>query len=130
MSASSLVDDMRREFGECLRFAQGSTSATDSIDDHVRAFLQAAHQLQEEFARGAQEAADASAGSRDAADLTAEIASLKRELQEKKALLESHRSRLQRWQQECDDLQLSGPMLLPKASSTGQTDASGMDTSS
>ena len=130
--ASQLVAEMRREYGACLRFAQGNTAATDNVDAHVRSFLEAAKKLQNEFDRGAQEAADAGAGDREVAELTAEVAALRAELHEKETLLAKHRGRLQEWQEVCSSLELSGPLLLPtldKAAPESEAAPGAMDTS-
>eukprot|EP00966_Prymnesium_polylepis_P211322 4893643-Prymnesium_polylepis.1 len=128
---AGLAVQMRDEFAACLHFAKGDTPATDSVDAHIRAFLEAAKGLRQEFVRGAEEAAIADAGSREAADLTREVEQLRRELQQKEALLETHRGRVQRWSEQCAELELKGPMLLPQQfSDDGGASSSAMDTSS
>ncbi|KAL3900872.1 MAG: hypothetical protein SGPRY_012376, partial [Prymnesium sp.] len=109
--ASRLVAEMRRELGACLRLVQEGGAAGESVDARLSAFSQAAGKLQKEFTQSAHESGVREHGSSEASLLAAEIEILRAELQHKDTLLETHKSRLRRWQEECTALQLDESML-------------------
>lgn len=109
-TATCCVEDVRREFYACLRFAQGQAAATDDIEHHVRAFLTAASKLEHMFSSMDGDANDAGS---EASALQAEVAAMKQELCEKELQLSEHRGRLLRWKQACLSLQLVEPMTYP-----------------
>ncbi|KAL1529022.1 hypothetical protein AB1Y20_010342 [Prymnesium parvum] len=108
MAAAALAEEMRRELGACLRYAHAEEASAEGVDAHVRAFLAAARELHAAFGAAA-------AGGGEAARLAAQVAALRAELRQKDELLQAHRARLHRWQEQSAALKLSDPMLLPNA---------------